>query len=897
MNRKIVAGAIVAIAALLFALFTPMAQPVAAQAPMGPWLDRIVWSEQEDRSLALTEIIAGNEDTIMFDITNIADKERALASDQISRFSAFGLFDNFLMNPSKQDPTNPQFSENPFSIDAVRASMQLLIDSDFIAREIWGGFAIARGGVNYHPKSPDYGRGIADFLKLEEQWAFNPQAGKDMMFTALEANGFSIGTDGLWRDPSGNTVVIRGLIRTQDERLQMGAYYADLLRGLGFVVEEERGPRVSGTAYGAAADQNLWNFYTAGWISTAIVAWDDSDLWFWGCGVGFEPYCIQRPSTDPVDQYLYVVNQELADIGDQLLLGNYDTLAERQSLIARGAELRMEQPIRVFIDARESLFVFSNRFQNGVLDLFGGPSNPWFLKSATVPADTTGPFTGERVARVLNLVMFMDGWNPWQAAPGWLYDTVQRRAMMDWGMWLHPHTGNWIDIRNKATVVTAGPTGTLPVASSTVVYDTTASTWVTVPAATTATSKVTLEFVFGNWHTGEPITMADVMATCANGYRRVSGDVSMISGLTNTASGSETFFWNDQVVGLDVTSATTLDVYLDFWHVDDQEIAGLASMFPTLPWEGQELALQTMFDLETANNEADAGITGRPWLDLTKGDSLSFLTADLVAMVAAAPTPPGADSTALPAFARILAADAPARWNAFDAFVTAKGHFWPSQGPFVLDKVDVANRQTIMVANRDYPWAADFWDALTVISIPTVTFAPTAPVVFAGTPAIFDFSVSVGPSPTDDFTSQFFLRDVNTGAFISEGVPSRLGTGSYRIEIPAAETRTLLLGNFEIISLVTGATAAPPVITRSPFLILPSTTYFESLLDARATLIENQVDGLSTSLDTTNSNLAATESAAAGLTGLLTAVAVLAVIAIAVAVVSIVLILRRSTGT
>ena len=687
-------------------------QVEVASPPMGPWLDRIVWSEQADRSLALDQIIAGSEDAAIFGLTVLADKERALASDQIHRSSAFGIIDNFLMNPSRQDPTNPQFSENPFSIDEVRAAMQLLIDRDYIAREIWGGFALARGGVSFHPLSPDYRRGFADFLPLEERWSFDPQAGKDMMFTALQDAGWSIGGDNLWHDSLGNLVTIRGLIITKDERIQMGAYYADLLRGLNFNVEEERGPFPSlfFIATFEPPDQNVWNFYTAAFLQTATPTWDDEDQSFWGCGFGFESYCERRPADNP-NNNVYTVNQELADIGDQLRLGSYNTLAERKMLIARGAELLMQAPIRVFIDARESLYVLNNRFQNGVLsglDFSPGPTNPWFLKSATVPPEPAGaPFAGERVGRVLNQAMFVEGWNPW-TSPVRLDDEVQRRAMTDFGMWRHPHTGAWIDIRNKATVVTAGPGGTLPVASDAVTFDTATNTWVTVPAGSAATSKVTLEMVFGNWHTGQPIMMDDIMYAFSNGWRRVGGDVSMISGLTSTASSSEVSFYQDQVVGLDVTSPTTLDVYLNFWHVDPPEIAGVAAFFPSYPWTVGELALQTMIDLETANNEKDATSTGRPWLDLTKGESLPFLAADLQSLQAANHIPPGMDTF-------ITLAEATAQWAALDEFATAKGHYWPSNGPFVLEEVDVVNRQTMMVANRDYPWAADFWDDLATL--------------------------------------------------------------------------------------------------------------------------------------------------------------------------------------
>lgn len=889
MNRKIVIGTIATIFAMLAMMFLPVNQPVAAQ-QFGPRLDAIVWSEQGDRSLALTQIIAGDQDTIIFDITAVADKERAEASDAIDRFSAFGLFDNFLMNPSRQAAGFPQ---NPFAIDGVRASMQLLIDRDFIVREIWGGFAMAHNSPMWHPRSAEYGRGIADWLPLEEQWAYNPERGAQMMNDALIAAGWSKGTDGLWRDADGVKAVIRGLIRTQDERLVMGAYYAELLRGLGFEVEEIRGPFVAGTVYGQPADQNLWHFYTAGWISTAKAAWEDDNVWFWAaCGAGFEPYCANRPE-DTTNPNIYVVNQEAADIGDTLLLGQYSTLEERAQLNKRGTELMLQAPIRVFIDARESLFVFNKRFTGPVLDLFGGASNEWFLKAATVPVDVGGPFDGLRAARVLNLVMFVDGWNPWQEAPGWLYDTVQRRAMIDQPMWIHPHTGRWINERNTITVDTAGPDGNLTVPSDAILYntggnnDTSDDAWVAVGTGVTATSKVTVDMIFGKWHHGPDMSMDDVLYTYANAMRRLDGDIFAIDGLTSTIDGSEAFFYTDQLKGLKVVDADTLEVYVDYWHVDPQEIAAVGSRFPSLPWEASEVAVKTLLDLETANNEEDAGTTARPWLDLTKGDSIGFLAADLGTLSTANHIPPAMGS-------EITSAEATARWTALNNWYTARGHFWPSQGPFYLETVDIANRQTIMKAFRDgYPFQEDYWDELTVIRVPSVSFAPTAPVVFAGTPANFDFTVSVGPAPTDEFTGNFYLRDLATGAFIDSGTPTRLGTGSYRVAISGTQTDTLLLGNFEVITLVVGDFAAPPVITRTSFLILPSTDWFQSLLDARATALQGQIDDLSDDLATAQGDLSSVSSAAASLTALLTAVTILAVVSIAVAVVSVILVLRR----
>jgi peptide/nickel transport system substrate-binding protein len=886
----------VLLAATVFSVLTTYAraapndpQPLAT----GPNLDEMVWSEETDPSKALTEIIAGNHDIFMFDIRAAADKERAAASDQIDSFFVSGLFDELSMNPAEQNQTAGH-PRNPFFVREVRQAMQYLIDRDFIVRDIYGGFA-TQFRTTWHPRSADYGRAIADLLRLEDQYAFDPERGKTQITQALTALGWRIatgtdarGTDcpiagGCWRDPENRIPTIRILKRIQDERLQLGGYYGNILRGLNFRVEET-GVRNAAIPYGSAPNEDIWHIYTAGWISTSLTAWDDSQLQFFAaCGIG-EPYCTPGgPFYDPPD--------ELEDIANTLLLGQYKSFTERQSLIARGTDLAMSEAIRIFIDARNAPFVHNIRMSNVVWDLFGGPTHPWGLKTATVPVD---PSTGLRTAKVLNFQMFVDGWNPW-VFPGWLYDGIQRDQFMDPAMSPHPHTGKWTNYRTNAAVQTAGPDSTLAVPIDAVVFDTTTNAWQQVGTGVTAVSKVTYDHVFGKWHHGPDITMDDVLYTWSNLWRRAVGDIGSVTGINNAASAAAEAFVRDSLKAIRVVDADTLEVYFDFWHVDPQEIAGFASTFPDAPWEVQEIAAKLILDQVAASHDADAGTTGRIWLDLTKGDSLPHLATATATYTATNHIPPGMSG-------EITAAEATERWTALNAWVAARGHYWPSQGPFYLDTVDTANRQTIMKAFRvGYPFDQTYWDSLVPVDFPSVNFASTPPVVFAGTPAIFDFTITLGPQPTDDLSSAvWFLRDAATGAFLPDAQgndarsPTRIGTGSYRIEIPSSETDALLLGNFEVISVVSTNAVAVPAIRRVAFLILPSTEWFQALLDARATLIENDVNNLAGDIGQVEADLSSLSASTSGLVGLVTAMAVLAVIAVVISVVSVVLVLRRA---
>lgn len=874
MKSKLVATVVALTVALLIMVFTPYSGQTAAQVvPQGPWIDQITFSEEVDRSKGLSSIIAGDQDTIMFDITAIADKERAEASPELTRFGAFGFLDELTFNPVDFRADLPR---NPFAIQEVREAMNWVIDRDFIVREVYGGFAVPRFTI-LHPRSAEYGRAIADILPLEEKYAYDPARGKDQIFAALTGAGWSIGADGFWHDPEGRLVTIIGQIRIEDERIFLGAYYADVLEGLNFKLDRQFGPSAvtAGTAYGTTASDGMWHYYTAGWIRTANTAFDDGDPLMWtACGEGFMPWCTSGE---------YTVSPTLLDISETLAFGLYTSVEERQALMGQAIELALVENYRIFIDNRQSLFVHNNRMSNVILDLFGGFTSYVSLRAANVPAD---PITGLRTSRILNLQMFEDGWSPWIQG-GWLYDAVQRRVMTDPGLWVHPHTGLAYGVRTQFTVETAGPTGTLAIPSDAIVYDTTTNSWPQVSTGTTATSKVTLDMTLGDWHHGMPFGMVDILNGLRMQYRRVEGDIALNSGLTDLAGPTLKFFITDQLKGVRVVDADTLEVYLNFWHPNDGEIALTADLWTTMPWEAAELGAELLLNGQAGLSRSDHQGLGIPWLDMTKGDSLPLLAAQLATQSAANNIPAGMESF-------ITAADATARWAALNTWVTNTGNFWPSNGPFVLDTVDTPNRQVIFKADRNYPFMADHFDALATIGIPTVSFTPTPPVVFAGTPAIFDFSVSIGLTPTDDITTEFFLRDVSTGEFIDTGTATRLGTGSYRIELPASQTEQLLLGNFEVITLVVSNTASVPSISRSPFLILPSVAFFTALLDARVSLVDDELADLSTQLSTTNTDLSNVATATSGLTALLTAIAVLAVIAIAVAVVSVVLVLRKA---
>ena len=764
-----------------------------ASGPAGPWLDEIVWSEEFVRSVALDRIIAGEQDLAMYDLTVLADKQRALAAPEVRSTSAYTLFDEMSINPVERDQFQG-FPRNPFAIRAVREAMQYLIDRDYVVSNLFGGFGIPYQ-TTWHPMSPDYGRNIANLRVLEYRYAYNPGRGQQQMFDALTAAGWYVDTDNFWHDPQGRLVTVKILERTQDERLQMGTYYGDILRGLNFSVQEI-GVTNAGIPYGTAPEEDRWSLYTAGWIQTGFPAWDDGRLQFFAaCGIG-EPYCV------PGDPTYYDPPDELEDIANRLALAQYASFAEREQLVARGTELAMQESLRIFIDARESLYVQNVR----VDDVVWGPNNDWTLKAATVPVD---PVTGLRTARALNLFALVDGWNPW-VFPGWLYDANMRRAMMDPAMARHPHTGQFVNYRANATVTTAGPAGTLPVPSDAVIFDTTANAWQPVGVGIQAISAVSYDMNFGNWHHGVNITMDDVTYTWSNLWRRAFGDIGQVPGIQNAASPAEEYFVQNVLKGIRVVDVDTIEVYLDYWHVDDQEIAGYGALFPSAPWEVQEIAAKLILDMVAANHDGDAGNTGRIWLDLTKGASLPYLGTAVTDYASASHIPPGMSGD-------ITVAEADARWTALASWSSTYGHYWPSNGPFYLDLVDETNRQVVMKAFRTgYPFDADYWKSVATPRTPTVQIG-TVPVVVRGSAATIPVTTSLLGQPYDRVALTYLIVNTTAGQVLLTGQPVATGNpGEWEVQLSGAQTSSLSVGTYVLEVVGVGEEASTPAKDSAP---------------------------------------------------------------------------------
>ena len=913
MKARLVAVALAI--ALVAGLFVSMAAPVRAQValPNGPWVDRLIWSEQPDSGLGLEQIKIGEADFFMFSVQGGSQKIDAFTSPGILAFDSFGSLNGLAFNPNRQsgDDIAGGNSMNPFTSDVIRTSMQFLIDRKFIVDEILEGFGVQMT-TTFIPVDADYFRELETIQNLEIAFQANFVIAAQMIYTEMISLGATLNVDEVWVDSFGDVIELTVIQRIEDERFLIGAYVAEQLEAVNFTVNLQPSPGsvAISMVYSGNPSVGNWHVYTEGWGYTSSVAWKDSELWFFH-GCVFEPWC--SAVNDPIGTHT-VAADFLAD-SETAAFGQYTSLDERQSLI-RGMLPRTltETNWRMWLTSEQAVFPVSSNIESTVFDPVAGPWSEYTLKSAKLVPGLPGVDTATGVGgdvRVLNFIAFNDAWNPWQD-DSWLYDALQRQTIGDPGVALDPRDGRVIDYRITTTVETAGPTGTLAVPADAVTWDLEfdeitstpydlvrfGNSFVAVGSGVTATSKVTTALGAnpGKWHTGEDITMDDVVYGTAAAYRRAFGDVADHDDLAGT-TGLKFHLKNIQVAWEFDLVANTVTSYIDFWHVDDREIAGAGACYTTaleapVPWQIQEALLQSVIDDTTAINSENADAKGAERLDLVRNPrSVAAIDAAFDAIKAentgAGRIPMGMGN--IPGIGAVITqAEATARYASAEAFRDSWGHWYASNGPFVLQLLDPTFRQSVMVAFRDgYPFKPDHWDFLTDKNVPDTAFGAFPDSLLAGSAATLDVTTTLAGAPADPNTVSWFVRQVATGAIPLRGDAIRLGAGQFEVQLLSTLTVGLETGAYELVVLVQGDQGASS--RTFAFTVTSQADFFSALfseVQSGLTTTQDSLADLATDVQATSAQAASTQN-------LVLAILVLAIIAIVVPAVMLLVLLRR----
>ncbi len=762
--------------ALTLAISLALALPAvtAAQDPVpGPATDTIRFNAYSvDR--APLEIQAGTMDLYLYGLrTEAAQELRDAEGVQLFQAPATSL--SLVLNPAPA----PEGRLNPFSIPEIRAAMQYLVDRDFIAQDLYQGLA--------QPMLTQVSPSDFDFLTVYDidrgsGIRFDPEFARQQIAGAMTAAGAEL-VDGRWRF-QGDPVRLKFIARVEDERREIGDLVRSELDAAGFevnIVYQAFAPAVL-SVYSTDPASFEWHLYTEGWSRGGAQRYDVGSV-----NSFIAPWLGNMPGWR--EQGFWQYENALADeIGQKLYKGQFASQAERDDLYRQLTQIGLDESVRIWLATVQTTFPASDQLADLTRDVSSGPRTPYALRSATMPGRTD--------INVGNLWVWTERttWNP-VGGFGDAYSNDIWRNMVDPAVSNDPFTGFLEPFRATYAVETAGPEGTLQVPSDAVTWDAVADAWIPVATGSTAVSAVTYDlskYLGSTWHTGQPITLADAFYGIAQGFDLAyDPDKSRVE--VSLAVTSRPYL--ETIKGYRINDDDTVSVYVDYWHFDENEIAGYAS--PTsfaMPWE----LLAAMDDLvfeqrRAAYSDTAASRQNVPWLSLVMTRDARLVDRTLRELGLKKTVPAGYLQVA----GRSLATEdeAVARYDAAQAFFEAKGHLVISSGPYLLERYDPAAQYAELTAFRDpgYPFTATDFQ---LGEPPTLAIAqPEVEPIAMGQ----DASISVAVEGPGTLALRYLLVDPATAVVVVSGdATPGAEAGSFVVDIGADITSALFPGLYQL---------------------------------------------------------------------------------------------------
>ena len=233
--------------------------------PIGAWPDTVVVVEEPSADAAVSRMETGEIDIYAYQVTESEVFAKVEASENLDYYRSYGSYNEITFNPAVF--TNGKL--NPFSSAKVREAMNWLIDRKYIAEEIMGGMAVPRWTA-LNTASADFATMAPVIRAIEAEYAYNVERANEVITAEMEAMGATL-ADGKWTY-NGEPVEIIGLIRTEDERQQIGDYVAAQLEDIGFTVTRDYKTSAEASPIWLRGDptEGKFHYYTGGWVTTQV---------------------------------------------------------------------------------------------------------------------------------------------------------------------------------------------------------------------------------------------------------------------------------------------------------------------------------------------------------------------------------------------------------------------------------------------------------------------------------------------------------------------------------------------------------------------------------------------------------------------------------------------------
>jgi len=680
---------------------------------------------------------------------------------------------------------------NPFAFREVRFALNYLIDREFIVTNIYGGYA-APMYTCYSFYDPMYSL-IADIV-AKYKFTYAPSLANELITKTLTAVG-AVKEGGKWYY-DGKEIKIKFVIRTEDERKDLGDMLATELERLGFVVDRmymEFGEAIS-IVMASDPKELRWHLYTAGWGKGALDKWDPWPLaqfhapWF-GYVVGYG-----------VPEWWNYRNATIDELTMALALGKFKSKEEFIEKSRKAVEIALQEAVRIWIATSMDVYTAIADLKGVTLDLGAGLRTIFGAREWYIPGNDTIR-VGHRWVWSARTV-----WNPFGGFDD-VYSVDIERQTWDPFIWRHPFNGEPIPFRVTYDVVTAGPEGVLDVPTDAIWWDAVNDRWIHVKPGTNATSKVVFDLsklIGTKWHHNITITWADVLGYWAE-WIDICYDPDKSQLESSIASANKAFF--DIIKGIRILpDEKKLEVYIDYWHFDKAYIADMATLSLINPIELVLVQDYLAFTAKTyALDETRSRAEKIPQLNLVLAEHAKDVRAIAEKWLSEGYFP--SNYFTVDGESYMTPDEWKARLNALIRWIDTYNSAWISNGPFKVVVFDKDKQIVKLKAFRDptYPFTPGTW--YFGLPRPVKIVSVGVPVVSPGESATIVITVTGEPP----ITVKYILRDPVTNKIIASGDAEQIGPTTFQVILPPEVTAELKeYSAYELITIAFSEKVAMP---------------------------------------------------------------------------------------
>jgi len=767
------------------------------------FVDSIKFIQYLDENTALEEVRNGNLDIYYHKIS--PDRlENNQAREGLKVFDSTGGSYSLLVNPAESKKFNP------FSSNEARFALNYLIDRKLIVNELMGGYGASI--ISYYgPTDPEY---LTIIKELEAfNFKYNPTLAEEIISKSLIERG-AVKVENKWKVED-IKIEVRIFIRSDDPvRKSIGEILAVELENIGFTVKKDYGDlnKAFVVVYGSNPADLNWNLYTEGWGRSAFVKYDSI-----GLGQMYSPWFSNMPGfNDPT--YWNYENKKLDELTQKIYKGSFETEEKRSQLIREAVTEGINESVRIFLASKIDQYVVNENVEGVINDLGAG------VPSRFTPINTK---TNDNELVIGVKQIYQGAWNPIMG----LTDTYSRHI---WGIisdpitFKHPFTGETFPVRAEWKVETSELNEKIKVPIETKMWEPITQQWNNVPTNTFATSKVTFDFKFSNWHNGQVMDMNDILHslyfTIEWGTQSDKNDKTFDTEFTPRAAQSI-----QTIIGINQIDKDTVEVYVDYWHFDENEIAEWAALWSPIPWEITTAMEKAVMDGKVSFSRSGATSKSVNWLSLIVPKDAEIIKENLQEYK---------NKNFIPNSLKQKENEQKYyenRYNSSIKWIEENNHAVISNGPFYLESYTPESRTITVKTFEDntYPFKIGKWEEFEKIEFPIIKKIEIDQIVQHGE----KINIKIETENADSLL--YFLVDSKGKIQASEKL--NINENKIIINISSNITKNLQIGANSIKIFVISDSVLKPDFYESSFLVSKNNSELPHTL-VHVENVENQVE-------------------------------------------------------